>query len=230
MGGFSKKQTCSAVSCGRAEPLQRPTKEENDDGRANQKIGQDQQRVEQCGAHKLSAFICRSDRRARSSVRLSGKGSAGVPPAVFGDPAEYIFPPQESLPGWQKIACGWNAVCYFANDLRYGKCQFNRRTRERIFFAVGFLSLVLWLFMATAEICTPLHAWLHGGTIPKDDDDCAIVAIAHGQFDSPTGDMPVVAPVTWIEATPPRVEFSVFSPAIENLPQGRAPPASCIAS
>jgi hypothetical protein len=102
--------------------------------------------------------------------------------------------------------------------------QFNRRTRERIFFAAGVLSLVLWLFMATAEICTPLHAWLHGGTIPDNDDDCAIVAIAHGQFDSVICDIPVVAPAAWIEVTPPRVEFSVYSPAIENLPLGRAPP------
>ncbi len=117
----------------------------------------------------------------------------------------------------------WPAIT--ANDLRYRKCQFNRRTRERIFFATGVLSLALWLFMATAEICTPLHAWLHGGTIPDNDDDCAIVAIAHGQYDSPISDIPTVAQTNWIEATPPRVEFSIYSPAIENLPQGRAPPA-----
>ena len=37
--------------------------------------------------------------------------------------------------------------------------------------------------MAAAEIHPPLHAWLHGGTIPKDDDDCAIVLIHHGKVD-----------------------------------------------
>jgi hypothetical protein len=125
------------------------------------------------------------------------------------------------------LAC---CLLYIANDLRYGKCQFNRCTRERIFFAAGVLSLALWLFMATAEICTPLHAWLHGGTIPDNDDDCAVVAIAHGQFDPVTYDIPVVAPAAWIEVTPLLVEFSIHSPAIENLPLGRAPPASCIAS
>jgi hypothetical protein len=103
--------------------------------------------------------------------------------------------------------------------------QFNRRTRERIFVAAGVLSLALWLFMATAEICTPLHAWLHGGTIPDNDDDCVVVAIAHGQFDSPIYDIPVVATAAWIEVTPVLVEFSPFSPAIENLSLGRAPPA-----
>ena len=107
--------------------------------------------------------------------------------------------------------------------MRYGKRQFNRRTRERIYFAAGLLSLALWLCMATAEIYPPFHAWLHGGKIP-DDDDCAVVAIAHGQFNPVTDDVPVVAPVTWIEVTLPRVEISEYSPAIENLPQGRAPP------
>jgi hypothetical protein len=108
--------------------------------------------------------------------------------------------------------------------LRYRKCHFNRRTRERIFFAAGVLSLALWLFMATAEICTPLHAWLHGGTIPKDDDDCAIVAIAHGKIETVACDTPVVVPVSWIEV-PLHIEFSALSPSLELLPKGRAPPA-----
>lgn len=78
--------------------------------------------------------------------------------------------------------------------------------------------------MATAEICTPLHAWLHGGTIPKDDDDCAIVAIAHGKVETTACDVAVFIPVTWIEVTP-RVEFSVFIPVDTNLSFGRGPPA-----
>jgi len=108
--------------------------------------------------------------------------------------------------------------------LRYRKRQFNRRTRERIFLAAGILSLALWLFMATAEICTPLHAWLHGGTIPKDDDDCAIVAIAHGKIETAPCAVPVVLPVTWIEIARP-IEFSAFVPADKILPLGRGPPA-----
>ena len=154
--------------------------------------------------------------------------------------AGFLFPlrPRASSPAqssWQSgansknRACRRHTVCYIANDLRYRKRQFNRRTRERIFFAAGVLSLALWLFMATAEICTPLHAWLHGGTIP-DHDDCTVVVIAHGPFDSSTCDLPVVAPTTWIEVTPAPFEFPVFSPAIENLPLGCAPPALCIAS
>jgi hypothetical protein len=108
--------------------------------------------------------------------------------------------------------------------MRPEKFQFNRRTRERIFFAAGVLSLALWLFMATAEICTPLHAWLHGGTIPKDDDDCAIVAIAHGKIEVMPCDASAVLPVTWIEIAE-RTEFSAFIPADKNLLPGRGPPA-----
>ena len=92
-----------------------------------------------------------------------------------------------------------------------------------LYRAVGVLSLAVWLFMAAAEIYTPLHAWLHGGTIPKDDNDCAIVLIAHGKIETAACDVPVPAPVTWIEVTP-RIEFSVFSTAIAFLPNGRAPP------
>lgn len=77
--------------------------------------------------------------------------------------------------------------------------------------------------MAAAEIYSPLHAWLHGGTIPEDDDDCAIVAIAHGKIETVACDIPVVVPITWIEVTP-RVEFSIFIPANTNLSFGRAPP------
>lgn len=128
-----------------------------------------------------------------------------------------------------KTTCPRHAVCYIANSLRYRERQFNRRTRERIFFAAGVLSLSLWLCMATAEICTPLHAWLHGGTIPKDDDDCAIVAIAHGKIETVACAIPVVVTVAWIEV-PLRIEFSALSTAIGLLPDGRAPPAFSAAS
>jgi len=102
--------------------------------------------------------------------------------------------------------------------------QFNRCTRENIFHATAVLSLAVWLFMAAAEIYAPFHTWLHGGTIPHGDDDCAIVAIAHGKIEALTPHLPVVVPITWIEVTP-RVEFSVFISADINLSFGRAPPA-----
>jgi hypothetical protein len=98
-----------------------------------------------------------------------------------------------------------------------------RRVRERFLAATAVLSLVVWLFMAVAEVWSPLHSWLHGGTIPKDDNDCAIVTIAHGKIETVASDVPVPTPVVWIEVTP-RIEFSVFSTVIAILPNGRAPP------
>ena len=73
--------------------------------------------------------------------------------------------------------------------------------------------------MAAAETWTPLHAWLHGGSIPDNDDDCAIVALIHGKIETTPCDVPVVVPATFVETTP-RMEISVFCPAIENLPLG----------
>jgi len=107
--------------------------------------------------------------------------------------------------------------------LQYKKRQMNRTMRQRFFAATAFLSLALWLFLAAAEIHQPLHAWLHGGSIP-DNDDCAIVAIAHGKVDSAACDVPIVTPTAWFEAAP-TINFFAFSTAIENLPSGRAPPA-----
>jgi hypothetical protein len=109
--------------------------------------------------------------------------------------------------------------------LQQKKCQINRRTRQRLFLAAGVLSLALWLFMAAAEVCTPLHAWLHGGIIPDNDDDCAIVAIAHGKIETALGTGPVAMPVTWIKVAP-RIEILVFRPITSFLPDSRGPPVS----
>jgi hypothetical protein len=91
--------------------------------------------------------------------------------------------------------------------------------------ATGLLCLAVWLFLAAAEAWSPLHAWLHGGTIPKDDNDCAIVAINHGKIETVAAADPVPVPVTWIEVTP-RVTFTAFTPVIEHSPADRGPPAT----
>jgi len=92
-----------------------------------------------------------------------------------------------------------------------------------MFAATAILSLAVWLFVAAAEIYTPLHAWLHGGTIPKDDDDCAIVAIAHGKVETSACAVPATVPMIWIETAPPH-ENSVFLSSTVFLPDGRGPP------
>lgn len=102
--------------------------------------------------------------------------------------------------------------------------QLNRRARVYVHCATGVLSLFVWLFMATAEICPPLHEWLHSGAIP-DDDDCAVVAIAIGHVHTGVCEVPPPAPVPLVEITF-RAEVTVFVPSEKVLPNGRAPPSS----
>jgi hypothetical protein len=94
-----------------------------------------------------------------------------------------------------------------------------------MFTATAILSLAAWLFVAAAEIYTPLHAWLHGGTIP-DNDNCAVVAITHGNVEPVVCATPAVVPVIWVEIARPRIEFSVFRPSTALLPDSRGPPVS----
>jgi hypothetical protein len=98
----------------------------------------------------------------------------------------------------------------------------SRSIRRRIYSVAGLLALVLWLFMAAAEACPGLHAWLHGGAIP-DDDDCAIVAVQHGKVDNSAV---VVAPVVIIGIAITLVPVFA-SPSVIFLlsPDGRGPPA-----
>lgn len=76
--------------------------------------------------------------------------------------------------------------------------------------------------MAVAEIWTPLHAWMHGGTIP-DNDDCAIVALAHGKVDTVTPVISAPVAIVWVEVTP-QIEFFSLNTATTQLPSVRGPP------
>src|SRR5580698_2101227 len=101
---------------------------------------------------------------------------------------------------WKKSQanpCCGHGFCYIANDLRYGYV-INSCWRRRLHAATAGLSLALWLLMTVAEAYPALHAWLHGGTIP-DNDDCAVVAITHGKVETVVCDAPVVVPVATVE-------------------------------
>ena len=52
-----------------------------------------------------------------------------------------------------------------------------RRARQRLYAVAAVLSLALWLFLMVAETWTPLHAWMHGGAIPE-NDECAVAVFA----------------------------------------------------
>jgi hypothetical protein len=104
----------------------------------------------------------------------------------------------------------------------------NRQGRQRLHAVTAGVALALWLFLMVAEVWTPLHAWMHGGTIPE-NDHCAVATLHHGKID--------VAPVDLILPLPPagiavarRSELPAFSPLIFSLPNGRAPPMPSVVS
>ena len=88
------------------------------------------------------------------------------------------------------------------------------------------MSLVLFLNLLAAS------PWLHErfhADAGHEDHQCAVTVFAHGQVEVAGVDVPVSAPLVFAVALPP-VEFSVFTPAIENLPAGRAPPVASVNS
>jgi hypothetical protein len=81
--------------------------------------------------------------------------------------------------------------------------------------------LAMWLFMAAAEAWTPLHAWLHGGVIP-DNDDCPIAMLHQGKVDNTVVAM-TVAVVVGLAISTLAVFSSQFIPSLP-LPNVRGPP------
>ena len=94
------------------------------------------------------------------------------------------------------------------------------KLQGRVLVAVFLAGLVL-LLNAMAS-CPSLHELIHADANSA-DHHCVVTMFSHGQVDSATADVAPVAPSAVIEAIP-QFTFSVFAPAIENLPAGRAPP------
>jgi hypothetical protein len=67
-----------------------------------------------------------------------------------------------------------------------------------------------------------LHELIHKDA-NQTDHQCAVTMFAHGQVDSTPVDVAVVVPQTFV-TDPPALEYSIFSPTIDSLPAGRAPP------
>jgi hypothetical protein len=120
------------------------------------------------------------------------------------------------------LAC----LLLFSDRLMKHLFQSRRRTRVLLHRATGLLALFVWLFLFTAEICPPLHAWLHGGSIP-DDDDCPIVAVAVGHVHVGVSEIQPAVSIALIEITP-RAEVAVFVPSEKVLPNERAPPVASV--
>ena len=94
--------------------------------------------------------------------------------------------------------------------------------RGRVLF--GMLSVLLVLLLNLLAASPSLHQFFHADASDA-GHQCAVTLFAHGKVDSASVAVSISAPLTRFESVP-AVEFSIFSPAIENLPAGRAPPVS----
>lgn len=88
------------------------------------------------------------------------------------------------------------------------------------------LLVALVLLLDAMAACPELHELIHQDA-GKADHDCAVTMFAHGHVDAANVDVFAVRAVILIESVP-QIEFSIFAPAIENLPAGRAPPVSVL--
>jgi hypothetical protein len=89
--------------------------------------------------------------------------------------------------------------------------------------ALAALLVGVVLLLDAMAACPALHEMIHKDA-GKEDHDCAVTMLALGKMDSATCEIIIPQPTILIE-TVRYFTFSTFSPAIENLPQGRAPPA-----
>jgi hypothetical protein len=82
----------------------------------------------------------------------------------------------------------------------------------------------LVLFLNAMAASPSLHKWFHPDA-GEAGHECAVTLFAHGHVDSAAVDGAVPEPVLLVTVVP-FDEISIFRPAIENLPTGRAPPVS----
>jgi hypothetical protein len=117
-----------------------------------------------------------------------------------------------------KNCCRRHGHCYIANDLRYLKSHFVLIGKP----ALAALLAGIVLLLDAMAACPALHEMIHKDA-NEPDHQCAVVTLAHGKIESASCEIIVPPPTILVEVTKP-FTISVFTPAIENLPQGRAPP------
>jgi len=89
--------------------------------------------------------------------------------------------------------------------------------------ALAALLVGIVLLLDAMAACPALHEMIHHDA-GKEDHDCAVTMFAQGKASSVTCEIVIPPPTVSVEIEKTFV-ISVFSPAIENLPPGRAPPA-----
>ena len=87
---------------------------------------------------------------------------------------------------------------------------------------IASLLVALVLLLDAMAACPSLHELIHKDANAP-DHQCVVTLFAHGQVDTASVDVSAVEPVASIETTAP-FQFSIFAPAIADLPAGRAPP------
>jgi len=104
--------------------------------------------------------------------------------------------------------------------LRHGKTLLAKRIRP----SLGGLLIGIVLLLNLLIAAPALHEIFHADA-GQAGHQCAVTLLAHGKVDSAIVEIHFAAPSAFVESVS-LAEFSVFSPAIENLPAERAPPAS----
>jgi hypothetical protein len=110
-------------------------------------------------------------------------------------------------------------ACYIANVLQLNTghlCLYGRR-------ALAALLVAIVLLLDAMAVCPVLHEMIHKDA-DEPDHHCAVTTLQHGKIESATCEIIIPEPTLLVEA-PQHFRYSLFSPAIENLPHGRAPPA-----
>src|SRR5581483_6434578 len=116
-------------------------------------------------------------------------------------------------------------VCASIVPVQFNLTSFKARRVRRPLLAIAALGLLgIWLLLTAAESCQPLHRWLHGGTVP-DDDDCAVVMIASGKVDVAHVTVAVI-PVLVAIIVLDRIFVPPLVPKLP-LPPSRGPPFFC---
>ncbi|MDE3066048.1 MAG: hypothetical protein KGJ60_00710 [Verrucomicrobiota bacterium] len=118
-----------------------------------------------------------------------------------------------------EISCNSVNGCYTAHVLQGGNGHFNQFSKS----AIGSLLIALILMLDAMAACLALHELIHKGA-ENPGHRCAVTLLAQGKVSLAVCEITIPPPQFVAETTRPFVIFP-FSPAIENLPQGRAPPA-----
>ena len=88
--------------------------------------------------------------------------------------------------------------------------------------ALAALLVGVVLLLDAMAACPALHEMIHHDA-GKEDHDCAVTMFAHGKVSFASCEI-IIPPPTLVVEVVRHFTISIYSPAIENLPQGRAPP------